>query len=50
LPEAQRVVVVLKFYEEMSYPEIAEVLCIPLGTVKSRMHEGLKRLRRMLKK
>jgi RNA polymerase sigma-70 factor (ECF subfamily) len=50
LPEVQRVVVVLKFYEEMSYPEIAEVLCIPLGTVKSRMHEGLKRLRRLIKK
>jgi RNA polymerase sigma-70 factor (ECF subfamily) len=50
LPEAQKAVVVLKFYEEMSYPEIAEVLCIPLGTVKSRMHEGLRHLRRMIKK
>lgn len=50
LPEAQRVVVVLKFFEEMSYPEIAGVLCIPLGTVKSRMHDGLSRLRKMLKK
>jgi RNA polymerase sigma-70 factor (ECF subfamily) len=50
LPEAQKVVVVLKFYEELSYTEIAEVLCIPLGTVKSRMHEGLRRLRKMIKK
>jgi RNA polymerase sigma-70 factor (ECF subfamily) len=40
---------VLKFYESLSYQEIADVLCIPLGTVKSRMHDGLKRLKQMLK-
>ncbi len=50
LPETHRVVVVMKFYESLSYQEIADVLCIPLGTVKSRMHDGLKRLRQMLKK
>lgn len=50
LPETHKIVVVLKFYEEMSYQEIADVLCIPLGTVKSRMHDGLARLRRMMKK
>ena len=50
LPETHKVVVVLKLYEELSYQEIAEVLDIPLGTVKSRMHEGLKRLRQMIKK
>jgi RNA polymerase sigma-70 factor (ECF subfamily) len=50
LPETHRVVVVLKFYERMSYQEIAEVLCLPLGTVKSRMHDGLERLRRIIKK
>jgi RNA polymerase sigma-70 factor (ECF subfamily) len=36
----------MKFYNEMSYQEIADVLCIPLGTVKSRMHEAMKALRR----
>ncbi len=46
LPDSLRVVLVLKFYAEMSYKEIAEVLCCPLGTVKSRMHEGIKRLRK----
>lgn len=50
LPETHKVVVVLKFYEELTYHEIAEVLGIPLGTVKSRMHDGLKRLRQMMKK
>jgi RNA polymerase sigma-70 factor (ECF subfamily) len=29
----------------MSYDEVAEILDIPVGTVKSRMHEMVKRLR-----
>ncbi len=50
LPGNQRVVIVLKFYEGMSYQEIADVLCCPLGTVKSRMHEGIKHIRRVMEK
>lgn len=49
LSEKHRIVVLLKFYEGMSYQEIADVLCCPLGTVKSRMHEGLGKLREMIK-
>ena len=49
LPEYQRIVVVLKFYERMTYQDIADVLCCPLGTVKSRMHQGLSKLRNMIK-
>jgi RNA polymerase sigma-70 factor (ECF subfamily) len=49
LPEYQRIVVVLKFYERMTYQDIADVLCCPLGTVKSRMHQGLSKLRKILK-
>jgi RNA polymerase sigma factor (sigma-70 family) len=48
LPENQRVVIVLKFYENLTYADIADVLCCPLGTVKSRMHEGISNLRRRL--
>ncbi len=48
LPEKQRLVILLKFYEDMSYQEIADVLCCPLGTVKSRMHEGIKKLREIM--
>ncbi len=40
-----RVVVVLRYYQELPYQEIAQVLDIPLGTVKWRLHEGLKTLR-----
>jgi len=50
LPEYQRIVVVLKFYEHMTYNDIAEVLCCPVGTVKSRMHNGLKKLRSLIEK
>lgn len=46
LPEQQKAVLVLKFFENMGYQEIANILCCPLGTVKSRMHEGLKNLKR----
>ena len=49
LPEKQKVVILLKFYEDMTYQEIADILCCPLGTVKSRMHEGIGKLRKMIK-
>lgn len=38
LPEEQREVIFLTFYEGLSYGEIADVLGIPEGTVKSRMY------------
>lgn len=37
LPEHHRVIVVLSDLEECSYAEIAEALCIPIGTVRSRL-------------
>lgn len=48
LPEAQRQVLVLTFYEARTYPEIAEHLQIALGTVKSRARLGFTRLRSLL--
>jgi len=48
LPDLAREVVVLHQYQGLSYPEIAEVLNIPLGTVKSRMHTALGELRKVL--
>jgi RNA polymerase sigma-70 factor (ECF subfamily) len=32
----------------LGYPEIATLLDVPLGTVKSRIHEGRRRLRKWL--
>jgi RNA polymerase sigma-70 factor (ECF subfamily) len=43
-----RVVVILRYYQELPYQEIAQVLNIPLGTVKWRIHEALQVLRQEL--
>jgi len=48
LPFAFREVLTLRFEEEMQLEEIAQVLALPLGTVKTRLHRGLKHLRRTL--
>lgn len=48
LEEAQREVVVLRHYQELSFPEIAEILGAPVTTVKSRMGQGLSCLRQRL--
>lgn len=45
LPDGQRDTLVLRFSEQLSYQEIAEVLDCPIGTVKSRIHHGLAALR-----
>ncbi len=49
LPEAYRTVLVLRHYENMKFREIAAVLDVPEGTVKSRMAEALTQMARLLK-
>ena len=44
LPEALRQAVLLVYYQGMKYREAADVLSIPVGTVKSRMHAALLKL------
>ena len=46
LPNEQRIVVIMKEYEGMTFPEIAEILDEPLNTVKSRLYYGLKALKK----
>jgi RNA polymerase sigma-70 factor (sigma-E family) len=48
LPSRQRAVLALRFYEDLSYTEIAEILGCRVGTVKSNLHRGLARLRKEL--
>lgn len=45
LPQEQRDLVVLAFYDDLSHREIAERRDLPLGTVKSRLRLALARLR-----
>jgi RNA polymerase sigma-70 factor (ECF subfamily) len=44
LPDFMRQVVVLAYYQGMKYRDIAEILGIPVGTVKSRLHAALLKL------
>lgn len=48
LPIEQRSAILLRYYHDLTYAEIAQALCCPLGTVRSRIHNGLVRLKRLL--
>lgn len=48
LPAHQRQVLLLAFYDGHTYPEIAAETGIPLGTIKTRVHAAVRRLRRPL--
>lgn len=48
LPERYQTVLVLRYFEGLSYDEIAKVLGKSVGTVKSLVHRGLKRLKRLI--
>lgn len=48
LPETHREPLRLKLQEELSYAEIAHVLGIPVGTVRSRLHHAVQRLHEVL--
>ena len=48
LDEAHRVVFEMGVMQELSYAEVSELLGIPVGTVKSRVHHAVRKLREML--
>jgi RNA polymerase sigma-70 factor (ECF subfamily) len=50
LPLEQREVLVLRFIEEMTYEQIADVIACPVGTVRSRIHYAKRALRAKLEK
>ena len=43
LPEALREILILAYFNQFSYKQIAEILSIPIGTVKSRLHAAVAR-------
>lgn len=45
LSDKHKQIIVLRYYQDCSFEEIASTLQIPLGTAKSRHHEALKKLR-----
>ena len=50
LPERSRMIVILRFEEDLEPAEIADVMNIPLGTVKSNLHRSLAVLRGKLER
>lgn len=48
LPAADRELLTLHYLEGMQYEELAEILDIPLGTVKSRLYKARERLRTLM--
>jgi RNA polymerase sigma-70 factor, ECF subfamily len=49
LPDKYRSVIVLKYIDELPLKEISEILDIPIGTVKTRIHRGREALRKQLR-
>jgi RNA polymerase sigma-70 factor (ECF subfamily) len=50
VPPASRAVLLLHFYEDLPLADVAAILDLPLGTVKSRLAYGLSVLRKQLRK
>ena len=50
LDPERRAVLVLRFYEDLPYERIAEILECPVGTVRSRIHRGLADLRKEIER
>ncbi|MET3574428.1 RNA polymerase sigma factor SigW [Bhargavaea ullalensis] len=49
LPDKYRSAIVLRYIEELPLQEISEILELPLGTVKTRIHRGREALRKQMK-
>jgi RNA polymerase sigma-70 factor (ECF subfamily) len=49
LPDLLRQTLILAYHQDLKYREIAEILKIPVGTVKSRLHAALAKLQQMAK-
>jgi RNA polymerase sigma-70 factor (ECF subfamily) len=50
LPEKYRLVLTLRYLQNLSYTEIADVLALPIGTIKTHIHRGRRLLREGLRR
>ena len=48
LPDKYRSVIILRYIEELPLQEIGDILELPLGTVKTRVHRGRAALRKQM--
>ncbi len=47
MPEHLRMMLILGYYQQLPYAQIAEILGIPVGTVKSRLHAAVQHFARL---
>lgn len=48
MPPPQREVLTLRFHDDLSYAQIAQITAVPIGTVRARLHYAKKRLAQLL--
>ncbi|HMO35426.1 MAG TPA: sigma-70 family RNA polymerase sigma factor [Gemmatales bacterium] len=49
LPEHLKLTIIMAYYQGLKYKEIAEIMKIPVGTVKSRLHAAMQKLQEALR-
>ncbi|WP_127534707.1 RNA polymerase sigma factor [Paenibacillus kobensis] len=49
LPDVQKQIVMLRFFQDLKLQDIAETLQLPLGSVKTHLYKGLRKLKAVLK-
>lgn len=50
LPEDERLIILLRYINELSYDEISEMVDIPLSTVRNKLHRAKKKMRHTVKR
>ncbi len=48
MPPPQREALILRFRDDLSYAQIAQITAVPIGTVRTRLHHAKKRLAQLL--
>ncbi|MFC5648159.1 RNA polymerase sigma factor [Paenibacillus solisilvae] len=49
LPEVQREIITLRFYQDLKLQDIADIVSLPLGSVKTHLYNGLRKLKSRLR-
>jgi len=49
LPEVQKEIITLRFYQDLKLQDIADILSLPLGSVKTHLYNGLRKLKSRLR-
>lgn len=50
LPEDERIIILLRYVNELSYQEISELVNMPLSTVRNKLHRAKKKMRETVKR